>query len=288
MPAQRPPLTSEPDLPAASGSPRAGSPGGDDPEPGARLEAWDRAPDLSVPTPRTGGARWGDRIAALAEVTLCSGFPTQFTLGLALAAAGLRPFEADGSLSASYLVILSLADSLLVVGLVVVFLRAGGERVGAVLTGPRPVGGEALLGLPLTLLVGVLVVGTLGLIGATAPWLHNVAENPLARLIGGPLGAVGFGLVALVAGAVREEIQRAFVLHRFREHLGGGLVGLVLFSALFGAGHALQGWDVAVATALMGAVWGLVYLARQSLVAPLVSHALFNLTEVFRYTLGGS
>ncbi len=230
----------------------------------------------------------GDRLAALVEVALCSGFPTQFAIGLALVAFGLAPFGSDGALSAAYLVTLSLVDTAALVGLVILFIRMNGERVGDVLLGRRPPGREALLGLPLTLGIVALAVASLGIIGVAAPRLHNVAHNPLERLIEGPLGAAGFGLVAVVAGAFREEIQRAFVLHRFRQHLGGGWVGLVVFSALFGAGHALQGWDVAIVTALMGVGWGLVYLARRSLVAPMVSHSLFNLIEVFRYTLVGS
>jgi membrane protease YdiL (CAAX protease family) len=40
-----------------------------------------------------------------------------------------------------------------------------------------------------------------------------------------------------------------------------------------------------VATTLLSVIWGAVFLVRRSMVAPAVSHALFNLTEVFRYTL---
>src|SRR5438093_7657624 len=82
-----------------------------------------------------------------------------------------------------------------------------------------------------------------------------------------------FALVVLVAGGVREEIQRAFLLHRFEEWLGGGTVGVIVTSAAFGAGHALQGGDAVVATGLLGAFWGAVYLRRRSAVAPVVSQS---------------
>ena len=90
----------------------------------------------------------------------------------------------------------------------------------------------------------------------------------------------------VVAGGIREEMQRAFVLHRFRVWLGGTTVGIVVSSVAFGAGHLLQGDDAALATGLLGVFWGLLYVRRRSVVAPVVSHAGFNLLEVVQYVLG--
>jgi membrane protease YdiL (CAAX protease family) len=87
----------------------------------------------------------------------------------------------------------------------------------------------------------------------------------------------------MIAGGVREEIQRAFVLRRFQQYLGGGAVGIVVFSALVGLGHIEQGTDAALATAVLGAAWGIIYLLRGSVVAPMVSHALFNLAQLVVY-----
>jgi len=95
--------------------------------------------------------------------------------------------------------------------------------------------------------------------------------------------AMMFGMVAMVAGGVREEIQRGFILHRFSHYLGGGLVGLVVYSTVFGLGHVDQGWDAAIAVATLGAIWGTIYLIRRSIVAPMVSHAGFNLAQVIKY-----
>ena len=36
------------------------------------------------------------------------------------------------------------------------------------------------------------------------------------------MDAAIFALVVMIAGGVREEIQRGFVLHRFEQYLGGG------------------------------------------------------------------
>ena len=87
----------------------------------------------------------------------------------------------------------------------------------------------------------------------------------------------------MVAGGVREEIQRGFILHRFSQYLGGGAVGVVVHSALFGLGHVDQGWDATLAVGTLGAIWGTIYLMRRSIIAPMVSHAGFNLAQLVKF-----
>jgi uncharacterized protein len=221
---------------------------------------------------------------ALVEVLLCSGFPTQLSISVALAALGFEPLDARGRLSPTWVFALSLVDAVVVVSLVLWFLRLHGERPDAVLLGQRPVLREALLGLPLMLVAFALVVVILSLVQQLVPSLHNVTRNPMQDLIRSARDAWLFGIVGILSGGLREEVQRAFVLRRFEQYLGGPWVGLVLFSVAFGAGHVIQGWDVAVATASLGALWGLVYVRRRSIAATVVSHAGFNAAEVFRYT----
>ncbi len=38
-----------------------------------------------------------------------------------------------------------------------------------------------------------------------------------------------------------------------------------------------------IATGLLGAFWGVIYLARRSIVAPMVSHAGFNLAQLVKH-----
>ena len=45
----------------------------------------------------------------------------------------------------------------------------------------------------------------------------------------------------------------------------------------------MQGADAAIATGLLGVFWGIVYLRRRSVVAPMVSHSGFNLLELVQY-----
>ena len=113
------------------------------------------------------------------------------------------------------------------------------------------------------------------------PGLHNVEANPIEQLAaGGPENAAMLGVIAILAGGVREELQRAFLLQRFERHLGGVTLGVVVLSIAFGLGHFPQGWDAVIATGLLGAFWAVVYLRRRSTIAPMVSHAGFNSLEV--------
>jgi membrane protease YdiL (CAAX protease family) len=228
------------------------------------------------------------RLTALFEVLLCSSFPTQLAIAYILGRTGAQPFGPDGRLSSDYVITLALADSLVLVGLIVLLLLAHGERPRELFLGTRPRFREAMLGIALIPVVfGIVVVAMLG-IQRIAPWLHNVAKNPLEDLIESRADAGIFVVVAVVAGGIREEVQRAFILHRFEQHLGGVWVGLVVFSLIFGIGHLVQGWDAVVTTTVLGALWGIIYIRRRSILAPLVSHAGFNAAEILRYTLVGS
>lgn len=220
------------------------------------------------------------RLVAFFEVLLCSGFPTQLAIGGTFAAFGYGAFDNAGALSMRYVVGLSLIDSVLVSGLVVLFLTVHGERPGEVLVGGRRIASEVAAGVPMVFLALAIAMTVVLLTRLLAPWLHTVAENPLQGLLQSPRDAVLFALVVIVAGGVREELQRAFALHRFDVWLGGGATGVVVTSIAFGAGHLIQGADAAIATGLLGAFWGMVYLRRRSAVAPMVSHAGFDLLQI--------
>lgn len=220
----------------------------------------------------------------MAEVLLCSGFPSQLVLIALLSGFGIAPRTPDGDLSPPFVFTLSLLDTVVIVALVLFFLSHG-ERPRDVLLGSRRVGREALVGLALIPLVFGLVVLVLALILTFAPQLHTVPRNPLESMLQTRQDALIFGIVVMLAGGVREEVQRGFILHRFDQYLGGGPVGVVLFSVVFGLGHIEQGADAAIATALLGAAWGIIYLVRRSIVAPMVSHAGFNLAQLVQFVV---
>ncbi|HTM03555.1 MAG TPA: CPBP family intramembrane glutamic endopeptidase [Vicinamibacterales bacterium] len=237
--------------------------------------------------PRDGATSAQQRVVALLEILLCSSVPTQLALGYLLTLGGFSPTTADGSLSLPYVLTLSLADTLLLIVLMVTLMHAHGEDATSLWIGQTSVRREALIGVALIPAVFLLVVVLLNALRLLFPGLHNVATNPLEALAGNSAeDAALFGLLAIIAGGVREELQRAFVLHRFEQHLGGGAVGVIVWNTAFGLGHYVQGWDAVITTGVLGAVWGLLFLDRRSSVAPVVSHAGFNSLEILRVVLG--
>lgn len=223
------------------------------------------------------------RALALAEILLCSSLPTQLSIQLAMNALGWS-FEPVPSLSV--LTILSVGDTVLLITIMVILTRAHGDSLRELWLGNRGPVGETMLGLllvpPVFLIVGILMTVLMRLV----PVLHNVPTNPLEELAtGGPQNAALLGIVAILAGGVREELQRAFLLRRFERHLGGAAVGVIVLSTAFGLGHLLQGRDAAVTTGVLGAFWAIVYLRRRSSIAPMVSHSGFNALEVLRVAI---
>jgi membrane protease YdiL (CAAX protease family) len=229
-----------------------------------------------------------ERAAAALEVILCSGFPTQIVIITVLSALGMKLRLADGRLSPPFVFTMTLLDTLLLVGLVVFFFRAHRESVREQLFGSRPALREVFLGLALVPASFLVVIFVLLLVQLVVPSLRNVPHNPLQDLVRDRWDAVIFAFVVMIAGGVREEIQRGFVLRRFEQYLGGGTAGLVIFSALFGLGHLEQGQDVALATAILGAFWGAIFLRRRSILGPMIGHAGFNLAQVVKFLTLGS
>ena len=239
---------------------------------------------VSVPVEAPPRILPAERLGALAEVILCSGFPTQLVILAVMSGFGMRLQTASGSWSPLFVATLSLLDTALVIGLVLLFLRAHRERARDVLLGHA-----------------ASLAGSAG--GRDAPPDRVPAGAPGAGrhssrsrrscttcsgtrwqdLMQNPRDAAIFGFVVMIAGGVREEIQRGFILHRFSQYLGGGAVGVIVHSALFGLGHVDQGWDATLTVGTLGAIWGTIYLTRRSIIAPMVSHAGFNLAQLVKF-----
>jgi hypothetical protein len=165
------------------------------------------------------------RAVAVIELILCSSVPTQLVLQGLLILAGWKPTGPDGGFALGFVVTMSLADTVLLIALMVLLTRAHGDSLSQLWIGRRPIAGEVLLGIALVPVVFMLVVVMLNAVRMLLPSLHNVPTNPLEQLArGGIADAVAFALVAILAGGVREELQRAFMLRRF-DLLGGERVG---------------------------------------------------------------
>jgi membrane protease YdiL (CAAX protease family) len=97
-----------------------------------------------------------------------------------------------------------------------------------------------------------------------------------------PLDAAIFMVVVVLAGGVREELQRGFILHRFGQSLGGMWVGNLTFGVAFGLLHFDQGWDIALVIGLLGLAWGAFFIRRGSVLMSVANHAGFNAAQVMQ------
>jgi membrane protease YdiL (CAAX protease family) len=247
----------------------------------------DPAPESFINPRPSGVVDPRERATALLEILLCSSIPTQLAIGAVLRLAGMPSTDAAGHLSLTFVLALSLADTTLLVLMMIFFMHVHGETARATWFGTSHGVREGLIGLATVPLVFVVVGLLLNAIRLFAPSLHNVENNPLEQLAATPGQAAVFSLVAIVAGGVREELQRAFMLRRFEQYLGGATLGVWVLSIAFGLGHVMQGWDAVVTTAALGAFWAWMYLQRRNSVAPIASHAGFNSLEILRVALIG-
>ncbi|MBY0493655.1 MAG: CPBP family intramembrane metalloprotease [Cyanobacteria bacterium] len=172
-------------------------------------------------------------------------------------------------------------DTILLLSIVLACIVRRNESPRRVFFGEAPAAREAAVGVLAAPLVILFVVAVTLLIQRVAPSLHNVQNNPLEALIGDQGSIWMFLFVVIVAGGIREELQRAFLLHRFKGDLGQPWMGLLITSISFGLGHTIQGYDAALITGSLGALWGTMYLTRGSAMAPVVSHSLFNVGQLF-------
>lgn len=220
---------------------------------------------------------------AMFQAFMVCGVPTGFFLVIVMMWSGLDIESlARGEVTLKFFAMYSLFDTALIAMLIYVFLRLSGETSEDVFFGRRPVGREILLGLKLVPAAFLAVITLVVALRTIFPSLHNVKTSPLEAFLGNPVDAGIFLVVVVLAGGVREELQRAFILHRFDQALGGVKLGLAVFSITFGLLHLDQGYDVAMAIGLLGLLWGVLYVTRRSAIAPMVNHAAFNAAQVLQ------
>lgn len=92
-----------------------------------------------------------------------------------------------------------------------------------------------------------------------------------------PKGIIDFILafVLVVVVAVTEETMfRGYLIHRLSAVTRSTALALVLSAAIFSIGHGYEGSAGMATVGTMGLIFGLVYLWRKSLIAPITLHFL--------------
>jgi membrane protease YdiL (CAAX protease family) len=221
---------------------------------------------------------WLERLQALFEVLLMSGLFSSFVAAVPLA------LQNHGAMMTSVRTITSfvLLEAAITFVLLALILKAHGESLADF--GLRWDSWLGRLGLGIALVPGLFFVN--GLVGGAFRIFlpkYFSERNPLMEIIHTPQELALFVVSVLIAGGIKEELQRAFILTRFRQHLGGAWLGLILWSIAFGAGHYIQGPQGMVIAALFGLVFGVVYLLKANLIAPMVSHGLYDTLALLGY-----
>jgi membrane protease YdiL (CAAX protease family) len=139
-----------------------------------------------------------------------------------------------------------------------------------------------LLGLALVPFLFGVNIGISVIFQAYFPGLY-LERNPLTDLVRSPQDLAIFIGTAWIAGGIKEELQRAFILRRFQSFLGGARVGLILWSLVFGFGHYVQGVQGVAAAALFGMIFGITYLVSGNLIVPIVAHGAYDTVALLSY-----
>ncbi|HUF47814.1 MAG TPA: CPBP family intramembrane glutamic endopeptidase [Vicinamibacterales bacterium] len=236
-----------------------------------------------APPPIVARRTWLHTAVSVFQAVLLSGVPTLLlTTGVVFLGLGMDPMAGD-ALSLGFIATVTLLDTAFVALLIRLFLTLNGETSNDVFVGPRQPLAEVLRGLWLVPASFLGVTAVVLAVRQFAPALHNVPDNPLAQLMSSPFDAGILLVVVVLGGGVKEELQRAFILHQFRHTRTGRAVTLVLFSLLFGALHYDQGWDVSIGVGLLGLFWGVLYYRRGSALMSMANHAGFNAVQVLSF-----
>ena len=171
-------------------------------------------------------------------------------------------------------------------GLVLFFVWRNGEpfkRIGWTFSGAWR---EASLGVGLFVpfFIGVGLLGrALEAAGLSAP------STPLPSLLAakGMTEVVMAAVLVTVVALAEETIFRGYLLLRFQSITLSSPAAVLLSSVIFSLGHGYEGSAGVVTVGVMGLALALIYLWRQSLIAPVVMHFLQDFLGIVALPLLG-
>lgn len=141
----------------------------------------------------------------------------------------------------------------------------------------RNIGRDVLIGLALSIAVFIgaqVLEAVLRAAGLSAP------SSAPGLAPSGP-GEVLLAVVLVLVVAVAEEtVFRGYLILRFASVLRSRFWAVIASSVIFSIGHGYEGGAAVVTIGFTGLVFAIVYVWRQSLVAPVVMHLVFNLLAI--------
>jgi membrane protease YdiL (CAAX protease family) len=184
-----------------------------------------------------------------------------------------------GSLNFTMVGAATIFRDLALVFLILFFLWRNGERVSEIGWKVGNKWKDAIIGIAIFIpfffsasLVDRLLK-ELGFSAPSTPLPFSAATRSYSEIF------LGLLLVVIVAWA-EETIFRGYLILRFKTITGSPLAAVLISSFVFSLGHGYEGSAGVVTVGFMGFVFGLVYLWRKSLVAPITIHFLQDLSSI--------
>ena len=226
------------------------------------------------------------RLYAVFEIIMVSGIVSSFMVSLVFAMvffimfgrARLNIMEMD----ISFLVAYTLFESAVAFLILFMLMKARGETLSMLGLRRQQWKTNVVFGI-LAALCLLVVSGATGVLFKIFLPEYALEKNPLIEMVHSPRQLILFIFTLIVAGGIKEEMQRAFILRRFSHHLGGAGIGLVIWSLAFGAGHSAQGLQGMCTAAILGLIFGALYLMSGNLLLPITAHALYNTMTLLLY-----
>ncbi len=138
---------------------------------------------------------------------------------------------------------------------------------------------------PLTLAVTLLgLLGLLALTGFNRRQIRRASREELEATVARarkfvPVGTTqiaAFALVSVTAGICEEILYRGWLVTFLSALVGSVWIGMIAAAVIFGIGHAYQGRQGMIATGLLGALFGSMFVMVKSLVPGQVIHAAID------------
>ncbi len=179
----------------------------------------------------------------------------------------------QGSMSFVLIAVSIILRDLALVSLIIFFVWRNGERIELIGWSFKNVRKEAILGIwcfiPFFFGAGLIENGlrAAGFTAPATPLPSLVAEKNIQEYL---LAAV----MVLIVSLTEETIFRGYLVLRFKNVTGSTAATVLISTVIFALGHGYEGSAGVVTVGIMGVVFALIYIWRQTLVAPMVMHFL--------------
>ena len=116
----------------------------------------------------------------------------------------------------------------------------------------------------------------------------SVPSTPLPSMAAEGMGELLLAIALVAVVALGEEtIFRGYLILRLKAITASPTAAALLSATIFSLGHGYEGSAGVVTVGVMGVIFALIYIWRQSLVAPIVMHFLQNFISIVLLPLFG-